>query len=483
MSHRDIRTRGHGDTGTRRYGEIQNPKSKIQNSLHPSSFILHPFSVPLWFTLLFMVVLPVQPALAQSSATKFTLPTGVKVIVRQDTNSEVVAFCVFIRAGAAEEEGAAGVGALTARAIFGSNLNQSRESVNRAIYAAGGSMEALFSPDYTVFTCVTTREVFDDALYVIAQALKNPDFDADTLRQARREAMESAAKEAGDPFRAAYAALREEMYRDSPYRMAFGGTPEGLSRLTAANVRRFFERRYTPENTVISICGNITPESARRTVENLLLPDYDRPAARPVPPSPPEPLAESSRVIRRMPTNTTFLLVGFHAPALSDPDYPAFTVLNALLGGGKSSRLFRAVRDTAGVGYAVGTYFPPLARDGHMIAFVEFDPKRVDAAGKPLDESAVEKMMIEAAQSVLKTPPTPQEIERAKRYAIGTFALAHQRARDRAFYLGWYELMGVGFAFDTEFPNWLAHVTGDDVRRVAYKYLGRWITVVMQPQK
>src|SRR5947209_2016511 len=86
-------------------------------------------------------VLMLNLASAQNIPTKLTTETGVRVIVEPDNNSDMVAICVFVRAGVAEEQGVSGLGYLVSRAIFGRNLNQTSEEVNRCIYDVGGSLD------------------------------------------------------------------------------------------------------------------------------------------------------------------------------------------------------------------------------------------------------------------------------------------------------------------------------------------------------
>lgn len=409
---------------------------------------------------------------------KFVSQTGVRVIVQPDTNSDTVALCLFVRAGIPEEEGVAGVGSVTSRALFGSNLQQSGDAVSRAIYDAGGSLESRFTPDYTVFTCVTTKDRFRDAVYLLATALKSAEFDAEALRRARTDVAADLARELRDPFRVGYAKLRSQLYVESPYRQPIGGTDETLRHVTADAVKRFYARRYTPENTVLSVVGNVTADLVERTVANQFV-DFDRASGRPIRLATDE-YAPASRSERTVPTTTTLLLAGFRAPAVGDPDYPAALVLEAMLGGGKSSRLFRQVRDVAGVGYAVGTQFPALARPSHLVAYVEYDPAR-DAKPSSASQPTPENLLRDTVRTLITNPPTPAEVERAKRFAAGTHALNHQRTRDRAFHLGLYETLGVGYGFDAELSKRIEAVTPGDVARVAKACLSEASVVLVHP--
>jgi zinc protease len=423
----------------------------------------------------------ITPAAAQPDITRFVTQTGARVLIRPDNNSDIVAICVFVKAGAADEAGMPGLGSVVARAIFGGNLNQSSEEVNRCIYDVGGSLTITWDLDYTLITCVTTAGQFRDAFYLICNALKFPQFVWEGFLKARAEVAVEAVRESTDPFRVAYSALRARMYQISPYRIPFGGSANSLKRVTLEAVDRFHKRLYTPENTVVSVVGKIRVKDVEEDAENYFV-DYKRPTLRGASNAPERP-KEEGRVSRPLGTNTTTILAGFPGPGINDPDYPAFVALTALIGGGKSSRLWQTMRERAGVGYVVGAMTPPLALESHLLSFVEFDSARRPPDGNSLDTALVEKLLLETSRSVITAPPTQREVERAKTYAIGTLALAHQRTRDRAFYLGWYELVGPGYAFDTDLPKKIGAVTLEDVTRVAKKYLNSFVVSIVQPNQ
>ncbi len=416
-----------------------------------------------------------------AAAVTFNTQSGVRVVARQDANSNAVAISIFVRAGAAEDIRLPGIGSVVARGLFGRNQNQSVEQVDTYINAVGGSLDTTWNPDYTLITCLTSRSAFPDAFYLLCQAIKAAQFDRETLEKARAQVTSEIAHEVEDPFRAAYAALRARLYTTNPYRNPFGGTAASVRRITSADCQEFLARYYTPRNTVISVVGNISPDAVREAAENNL-DNYSRPSRSSYVPEEPIP-AESDRVVTELPVHTTTILAGFRGPGLMDADYPAFLVLTALIGGGKSSRLFRTVRDTDAIGYAVGAYTPSLTRDNALLAYVEYDPKRPGPDGKPVPKEVAERLLLDTVKSVIAKPPSDQELERARRYAAGSHALAHQRLRDRAFYLGWYELVGPGYAFDAELPHRIRTVTADDLQRVAGKYLKHWVVSIVQPEK
>ena len=413
---------------------------------------------------------------------KVTLNSGLRGIVRTEPASRTLAICVFVGAGVAEDGNQPGIGALVSRALFGSNLNQTREEVLHAIYDVGGSLETEWHPDYTLFTCVTSPELFEEAMYVIGQALKGAQFDPESVSVAREEVLADITRSEQDSYSSAYAALRQRMYRVSPYREVFGGTMASVKRIAPDQARAFYRRYYTPGNTVISIAGNVNATRARRALQNYLE-DYNRPDPPRQRSGGPELLSESGAISRFQPTSTATLLAGFAGPGISHPDYSTWQILSAIIGGGKSSRIWRAIRDSAGLGYIVRANAVPLLRDSPLVVYVEYDPSRPAAGVASIDPKDAGDLLVKTAKSVLESLPTERELDRAKTYVSGAYALAHQRARDRAFYLGWYELLGLGYEYDSLFPSRIAAVSLDQVSRAATTYLQREIRLTLLPAK
>ncbi|MEP6757334.1 MAG: pitrilysin family protein [Chthonomonadales bacterium] len=434
------------------------------------------------FAFILAITLFGSAAFAQEGVTRLKTTSGVTALVKQESVGEFVAICVFVKAGVAEEDGVTGIGNLVARSLFGSNESHSREGVQQSIQEVGGSLEAIWNPDYTLITCVTHRSAVDDALYLIGQAIRNPDFDPETLREALKGVETDAKREGTESFRVAYAALRARLFEDGPYRLPFGGSMDNQRKLNQATCKAYFNKRFIPSNTVVSIVGNVQVDKIEDSLKSAFF-DYDRTPPRPTRVIKSQTTADRSLVRRTANTATDLVATGFRCPGLRDKDYPVAKVLEAIMGGGKSSRLFRKVRDSAGLGYAVGSYMPSLSTEGMLMAYVEYAPNHVGADGNPITPDAVVALITDSVQSLIKDPPTNAELERAKRYAAGVHQLAHQRARDRAFYLGWMEIAGPGALLDSDLPLLIAKVTIDDLKRVATKSLAFQASVVVTPAR
>jgi zinc protease len=415
---------------------------------------------------------------------KRILSNGMVIIVSYEPAARVVALEAFLRVGVwAEPEDKRGIGLLVSRSLFGSTTNETMQALSQEIERVGGDVRAYWQPDYTHISITTVAEAFEDAAWLLAESIKNAQFEPVVVERARKEALAEAQAERTVKFRSTFMALRTLLYPPGhPYARPFSGDPAYLQRATPQDLQEFHRRYYTPDNLVIVVVGNVPAERAVAKLTTLFG-SWDARSATRRPKLTVAPLRESVSTVREQAGNTAYLIAGYPVAGITSPEYPALMVLDTLLGRGKSSRLFTNLRDAAGIGYEVGSFYPPLVGGSCLLGFIEIAPYRISAAGIPvLIVDDVQKALVQLMQSVRTNPPTEQEVERAKRLLIGSYALRHQRVRDRAYFLGWYECIGLGYPFDQQFVERVEAVKREDVLRVAEKYLRHVAVAVTMPR-
>lgn len=420
---------------------------------------------------------------APAEPVKRVLSNGAVIVVSYEPSARVVALEAFLKVGVwAEPYDKRGIGLLVSRSLFGSTTNETMQTLAQEIERVGGEIRSYWQPDYTEISITTVAEAFDDAAWLLAEGIKNAQFEPEVVERAKKEALAEAQAERTVKFRSTFMALRTLLYPSNhPYAHPFTGNPMFIERATPQDLQEFHRRFYTPDNLVIVVVGNVPAERAVEKFTTLLGSWEARSAVR-RPNLASTPLQESSSVVREQKGNTAYIMAGYPVPGLTSAEYPALAVLDAILGRGKSSRIFVNLRDASGIGYEIGSFYPPLAGGSCLLGFVEIAPYRISAAGVPvLVVDDVQKMLVQQMQSVRTTPPTDQEVERAKKLIIGTYALRHQRVRDRAYFLGWYEAIGLGYGFDQQFADRIAAVRREDVVKVAEKYLRNVAVAVTMP--
>lgn len=408
------------------------------------------------------------------------ISNAVRLIMKPEAASEVVAISIYIRMEANVRPGDEAIGEIVSHSLFGSSLNQSRDAIVDSISRVGGRVEIVRTPQYVAIHCTTLPHQIKEAIYLLTQTLKNADFAPGALDRACQNILLERSKRKRNDFIEAYHTLK--------YQLQGIAEPDDreLRQVTTAQAMEYFRAHYLPERTVVAIVGHFDPVQVQTSFDNQFF-DYDRKALR-APRFTVDNSLESPDVkLERRPyqpgTTIAYAMAAAAAPGLKSPDYPAFTVLKALLGGGHASRLFRRIRDEQGLGYNVGAIFQPELSDP-LIAYLSWDISNSRAGsqtGKPFSPKEALEKLTDQLMSVQTDSPNETEITRARNVAIGQFALRHERAQERASLFAWYEVMGVGYGYDSTFPQLLASVRREDVLRVSRIYIASLSTLIVVP--
>ena len=418
--------------------------------------------------------LPAWGARVQPQAMKSVLPDGLVLVVKPNTATDIVAVHAFVRVPAVvETRRAAGIRQLLTQMLVRGTTQRSGSDLARDIEAAGATLNVAFGLDYLDVRAVATSDGFEAVVDLIADILRHPVFDADELEAQRAEALARlAAVKNNDPFQGAYFLAREVLYPDHPYGLPNLGTVEGLGSITPEDLRALHRAYCVPNNTVVAICGNVTKAQAYQTVSGAFH-GWARGAVPEEPAPVCAPLERSRLQVVERPLRVASLMLAFPGPAVSDDDYPAVQVIDALLGGGMASRLFVALRGRGGLVYEVSSFHPSLRHESHLAAYVTTAPGNLEAAKSGI---------VREIERLQQEPVPDEELERAKRFLIGSYALRHQRNSDQAFYLGWYELVGVGWDFDRSYADRVSAVTAEQVQQAARRWFRAYAAAALMPR-
>lgn len=423
-----------------------------------------------------LLVVTVQAAYETGGVTKSILSNGVTILVRREPEAKVAAIEIFIRVGAADENSSdTGIGQLLAGSILAGTETRSAAKLARLVSEVGGNFHALWQWNYLEVYAVTVPDVCEETIALLSDSIQNSKLDGAAIEYAKSAILKEISRMDGDPFNTAYTALRRRVQQSSVYDRPYLGGPDKLRAISREQIKSFYERNVTADRMVISIVGNVDSGKVIRKAEVCF---GNMPRGR-ITKEAEETLPGSGEVIIEKPGSATYVLVGYPAPGLESPDYPAMCVADTLLGGNKSSLLFRKLREERGLGYQVGSLYPPLQRGSHLAMYLGMDSGRAD----PGTVKAVKDAMIEQVASLKSGAFTDDDFQRAKRYLIGNHALKHERSRDRAFNLGWHEAMGLGYQYDFQYASKIKAVTREDVIRVCERFLNRPASVVLSGSK
>jgi zinc protease len=419
-----------------------------------------------------LVLVPESAAEPKTAEELVTLPNGLKLIVREDPQAETVALQAFVGTGArAEPAELAGIAELTSRLLLRGTTSRSEEEIFTQIENAGAQLSQDVLADMAHVTLVAPKETLDQVLSLYLDVLLNPAFAPDEVERAKTEFIREIRAQADQNFSVIYNNFQSALYGAHPYGRF--PTPEGIARITRDDIVQFYKKYYVPNNMTIVAVGAFD----RALLEALLRAKLQElPTGSEDLPLKPQPislaLTENKRVEATKRSNLTWLIVGYPAPPVASPDYPAMKLLNAILGGGMSSRLFSELRDKRGLAYSTGSFYPSRAEESHLVTYIIALPDNAATAQQGIGEIIKD----------IQEHGVPQdELERAKSYVIGNYRIDHETTERRAWYLGWYETLGVGYQMDAKYPELIQAVTSDDIKRVAQKYLQHSVLSVLGP--
>ena len=401
-----------------------------------------------------------------------TLPNGLKLILREDPTAETVALQAFVGTGArAEPADLAGIAELTSRLLLRGTTTRSEEEIFTELEDLGAQLSQDILADMAYVTLVAPKETLERALPIYLDVLLNPAFAPDEVERAKTEFIREIRAQADQNFSIIYENFQKALYGDHPYGRF--PTPEGVARISRDDIVQFYKKYYVPNNMTLVAVGAFD----RALLEALLRAKLQElPKGAEDLPLTPQPIAlkltEPKRVEATKRSNLTWLILGYAAPPVASPDYPAMKVLNAIIGGGMSSRLFSELRDKRGLAYSTGSFYPSRAEESHLVTYI---------IALPDNAATAQQGILEIIKDIQEYGVSQEELERAKSYVIGNYRIDHETTARRAWYLGWYETLGVGSQMDARYPELIQAVTVEDIQRVAQKYLQNYVLSVLGP--
>ena len=290
-----------------------------------------------------------------------TLNNGLVVIIGEDHSAPVVAAQAWCHTGSMMEGKwlGAGLSHVLEHMLFKGTTTRPGSRIDQEVQDAGGSMNAYTSFDRTVYHINvpnTGAKVAIDVLCDIMQNASLPEAElAKELDVIRREMDMNR----DDPGRRSGQRLFESAYTRNPCRFTVIGYLEIFNELKPADIRAYYRERYVPNNMFMVVVGDIQPAAVLEQIQQAFANSKARAIAPMFLPSEPRQTAPRE-VIEEAPIELAHFHFAWHIPDIRHPDMPALDILAALLGHGRSSRLFREVREKKGLVTAADawTYTP-----------------------------------------------------------------------------------------------------------------------------
>ncbi|MCM3665579.1 insulinase family protein [Mesobacillus subterraneus] len=283
---------------------------------------------------------------------KYTCQNGVRIVLEQIPTVRSVAIGVWIGTGSRNENPENnGISHFLEHMFFKGTKTRSAREIAESFDSIGGQVNAFTSKEYTCYYAKVLDNHAPFALEVLADMFFNSTFDSEELNKEKNVVNEEIKMYEDTPDDIVHDLLSKAIYSDHPLGYPILGTEETLQSFSGEKLEQYMHETYTPENVVISIAGNV-PESFINNAEQFFG-SYEA-SKKKIEHVKPE--FHASKISRKKETEQAHLCLGFEGLQIGHKDVYSLIVLNNVLGGSMSSRLFQDVREQRGLAYSVFSY-------------------------------------------------------------------------------------------------------------------------------
>jgi zinc protease len=397
------------------------------------------------------------------SAETQTLGNGLRVFVVTDHSEPAVAVrLVILSAGTIHDPpGMPGVANMTADMLTQGTTTRSAQQFAQAIDFVGGHIDAAAGDDASYATLDVVSRDTDLGMDLLSDAVLHPAFAGDELDRQRQQALSSLRVEYSDPGFLASSAFSRVVFGASPYGMPGEGTPETVGKITSADLVKFHDANYAPNDALLAFAGDITSAEAFALAQKYFgswpkkeLPEEELAA--------PQPVSGLHFIVVDKPDAVqTQIRVGKLGIRRNDPDYVPLLVTNRIFGGGFNSRLNTEVRVKKGLTYGASSSFDTNRFAGAFVAgtFTRTE-KTVEAT----------QLVVNLIAKMSTGDISPDELKFAQDYLSGVFPIQSETAEEVASHVLTVAEYGLPPNYNDTFQKQIRDVSESDVNRMAKQY-------------
>ena len=402
------------------------------------------------------------------------LDNGLTVVIEEERSAPVVSMQMWVKVGSADEpQKLAGISHVFEHMLFKGTSRRGVGQIAAMIESVGGDINAYTSFDNTVYHLTVPSRYFGTGLDVISDAIQHSSFDPEELKKELEVVLEEIRMNEDSPGRKLFKSLLGTAYSTHPYRRPVIGYVDTVKAFTRKDILSFFKKWYVPNNMVLVIVGDVDHEQTLKAVKQAF--KGFKGAADPHGKRPVEPKQKDLRTgVFSMQVQDAQLGMAFHIPSVKDEDTYAIDVMESILSGGETSRLYKKLKLEDELVHGISAYSMSLKNPGLLFITSMLKPGNV---GQTVTNS------LEVIQRLGAEGPDHEELQRAKFNMESSFVYSRETMSGLAGKLGFFEVNLGDYAFEKKYIENIRKVTQDDIKRVAAKYLtpGNMTVSVLMP--
>ena len=398
-----------------------------------------------------------------------TLPNGVRVITERMDHVRSVSLGIWIGTGSRREEPQEnGISHFIEHMVFKGTKNRSAEEIARSVDSIGGGLDAFTAKEMVSYNTKVLDEHLPLAFDVLADLVLNPLFREEDIEKEKGVILEELKMEVDNPEYLLHEIFSSNFWKDHPLGKPILGTKDTVKAFHRDMLHEYYRRIYSPSNILITAAGNLKHSQ----LVDLAGERFDRLKVNGSLAADRVPVPHARLVFKNKASlEQMHLYMGVPSYPLSHASRFACYVLNTVLGGGMSSRLFQNIRERQGLAYAVYSELSMYSDTGCLAIYAGTSVE----AGRKVVDSIIKEFRI------LKDERVPdEELRRAKDHLKGSFMLGLESTSSRMVNLARQEMYFKRFFTLDEMLESIEAVTAEEVQGIAHEFFNpKNITLAM----
>ena len=395
---------------------------------------------------------------AERNLRRTVLPNGLIVLTERMDHLRSVAMGVWVKSGSrCETADVNGISHFVEHMLFKGTRSRSAQRIAREMDSIGGNLDAFTSKETICFNVKSLADHVPIALDVLTDMVMNPTFAPPDIERERGVILEEIKIDEDNPDVLVHELFTQSFWRGHPLGKPILGTTETVGRLGQPELFAYHGDRFHGGNMIFSAAGNLDHDKFTEAVAEKFSKLATGDALQEL--SAPEP---SARILLRnkKALEQVQICLGVPAPPITDENRYATLILNTILGGGMSSRLFQTIREERGLAYSVYSDLSPYRDTGNLCVYAG------TSAGKALE---VIELILAEFRNLKETPVGTEELTRAKDQLKGNILLGLESSNSRMANLARQEMYFRQFFTSDEIIARINEVDDAQVQRMAQR--------------
>ena len=415
----------------------------------------------------------VEKVLPSSSEEKTVLDNKLRVVSQSVPYMDSVSIGIWVAAGARHEQsGEEGVSHFLEHMLFKGTERRTARQIADEMDMLGGHLNAYTEKEYTFFYAKVLREHLRPAFDILADMVLNSTLDPVEMEREKNVVLEEIKHRDDSPDELVHDLFEQTLWKNHPLGNSTIGEVSSVVAFTREKIGNFMRRRYTPDAIVIAAAGSVDHAelvecavSAFGQCEGTQDADVFEPVQ----------ANFEERIVAKQ-TEQVHICIGTPGYRQNDENKYPLAIIDAIVGGGMSSRIFQEIRENRGLVYAIGSYSGSYKEGGMFTVYAGTSTENADQ---------VLELIVRELENVHKHNVTDTELQRAKNQIRGALLMGQESTTNRMSRLANSEIYFGRIVPLEEVLGFVAKVDKDDIARVAEEILApsRHALVVLGPPK